>query len=110
MRRPIFLKANHQLESRMHEICQSGSVGGAKSIFVPIPIIAQGLPWEIPTPELALKGLPGTARIGSAFLNRLVCSILSPFRAKRLFRLTQGKPWAKLSCPFGAHFGQYDRR
>ena len=25
----------------------------------------------------------------------------SPFRAKRLFRLTQGKPWAKLSCPFG---------
>ena len=28
---PIFLKANHQLESRMHEICQSGSVGGAKS-------------------------------------------------------------------------------
>src|SRR3984957_17450263 len=27
---PIFLKANHQLESRMHEICQSGSVGGAK--------------------------------------------------------------------------------
>jgi hypothetical protein len=26
----------------------------------------------------------------------------SPFRAKRLFRLTQGKPWAKFSCPFGA--------
>jgi hypothetical protein len=25
-----------------------------------------------------------------------------PFTAKRLFRLTQGKPWAKLSCPFGA--------
>jgi hypothetical protein len=25
-----------------------------------------------------------------------------PFRAKRLFWLTQGKPWAKLSCPFGA--------
>jgi hypothetical protein len=28
--------------------------------------------------------------------------ISSPFRAKRLFWLTQGKPWAKLSCPFGA--------
>src|ERR1700722_4479760 len=25
-----------------------------------------------------------------------------PFRAKRLFPLTEGKPWAKLSCPFGA--------
>jgi hypothetical protein len=23
-------------------------------------------------------------------------------RAKRLFWLTQGEPWAKLSCPFGA--------
>ena len=28
--------------------------------------------------------------------------ISSPFRAKRSYRLTQGKPWAKLSCPFGA--------
>jgi hypothetical protein len=25
-----------------------------------------------------------------------------PFRAKRLYRLTQGKPWAMFSCPFGA--------
>jgi hypothetical protein len=28
--------------------------------------------------------------------------ISNPFRAKRLFRLTQGKPWANLSRPFGA--------
>jgi hypothetical protein len=28
--------------------------------------------------------------------------ISSPFRAKRLFRLTHGKPWARLSCSFGA--------
>ncbi len=28
--------------------------------------------------------------------------ISSSFRAKRLFRLNQGKSWAKLSCPFGA--------
>jgi hypothetical protein len=28
--------------------------------------------------------------------------IRSPFRVKRLFWLTQGEPWAKLSCPFGA--------
>ena len=36
---PIFLKANHQLESRMPEIGQSGSEGGAKITFVPTPII-----------------------------------------------------------------------
>jgi hypothetical protein len=27
---------------------------------------------------------------------------LSVFSVIRLDRLTQGKPWAKLSCPFGA--------
>jgi hypothetical protein len=32
---PIFLKVNHQLESRMQEICQSGSEGGARLTFVP---------------------------------------------------------------------------
>jgi hypothetical protein len=35
---PIFLKDNHQLESRMQEICQSGSEGGVKRTFVPTPI------------------------------------------------------------------------
>ncbi|MEY2603912.1 MAG: hypothetical protein QOH31_1701 [Verrucomicrobiota bacterium] len=39
---PIFLKVNHQLESRMQEICQSGSEGGAKLTFVPTPISARG--------------------------------------------------------------------
>src|ERR1700719_1114705 len=38
---PIFLKVNHQLESRMQEICQSGSEGGAKPTFVPTPIATQ---------------------------------------------------------------------
>src|ERR1700747_2771189 len=42
---PIFLKVNHQLESRMQEICQSGSEGGAKLTFVPTPILAQALAW-----------------------------------------------------------------
>jgi hypothetical protein len=41
---PTFLKVNHRLESRMQEICQSGSEGGAKRTFVPTPISAQGLP------------------------------------------------------------------
>jgi hypothetical protein len=35
---PIFLKVNHRLESRMPEIGQSGSEGGAKIAFVPTPI------------------------------------------------------------------------
>jgi hypothetical protein len=38
---PIFLKVNHQLESRMQEICQSGSEGGAKPTFVPTPIVSR---------------------------------------------------------------------
>ena len=32
------LEPNYQLESRMREICQSGSEGGAKPTFVPTPI------------------------------------------------------------------------
>ena len=38
---PIFLKVNHQLESRIQEIWQSGSEGGAKPTFVPTPIATQ---------------------------------------------------------------------
>jgi hypothetical protein len=37
------LEPNYQLESRMREICQSGSEGGAKLTFVPTPILAQAL-------------------------------------------------------------------
>ena len=36
------LEPNYQLESRMREICQSGSEGGAKLTFVPTPILAKG--------------------------------------------------------------------
>jgi len=39
------LEPNYQLESRMREICQSGSEGGAKLTFVPTPILAQALAW-----------------------------------------------------------------
>jgi hypothetical protein len=37
---PIFLKVNHQLESRKREIRPFGSEGGAKLSFVPTPISA----------------------------------------------------------------------
>jgi hypothetical protein len=40
--------------------------------------IAQGLPWVIPSPELALKGRQGTARIGSKPLNRIASAFLAP--------------------------------
>src|SRR5271165_4843979 len=36
---PIFLKANHQLESRVPEIGLLGSEGGATSSVVPTPIM-----------------------------------------------------------------------
>src|ERR1700732_4542803 len=39
---PIFLKVNHQLESRTQEIWQSGSEGGGASAL-PTPILAQAL-------------------------------------------------------------------
>ena len=38
LRRSISSGVNYQLESRMQEICQSGSEGGAKPTFVPTPI------------------------------------------------------------------------
>ena len=52
---------------------------------------------------------PEGARYGENRLRtfeRDLMRISSPFRAKPLFRLTHGKPWAMLSCPFRA----YDRR
>ena len=52
---PIFLKVNHQLESRIQEIWQSGSEGGGASAL-PTPIIAQGLPWVIPRHPISPEG------------------------------------------------------
>jgi hypothetical protein len=93
--------ASHGL--RGGECVQSVARSGQESI-------AQGLPWVIPSVEFALKGSPDTARIGSKPLNRLACEFLAPSGRNVNFPLTQGKPWAKLSCPFGAGpFGPYDR-
>src|SRR4029077_8068539 len=51
LRRSISSGVNHQLESRMQEICQSGSEGGAKHSFVPTPISAQAKAWaKFPRP------------------------------------------------------------
>jgi hypothetical protein len=64
--------------------------------------IAQGLPW---VNSLSGMSPEGAGRYGENWLRAFepdCVHISSPFSAKRLFRLTQGKPWAKLSCPFGA--------
>jgi hypothetical protein len=75
--------------------------------------IAQGLPWvNSPTgvsPEGA--GRYSENRLRTFEPDRVRISSPFSFRAKRLFRVTQGKPWAKLSCPFGAGpSGRFKRR
>src|ERR1700747_2787222 len=118
---PIFLKVNHQLESRMQEICQSGSEGGAKLTFVPTPISAQALAWV----ALFLRASPVRApdNAGAIHIDRtqiqmtissapsgLVAFIVTPPRLKpglgsqgpsggnRLQSPTRS--WAKLPWPF----------
>jgi hypothetical protein len=77
-------------------LCQSVARSGQKSI-------AQGLPWVNSPAELALKGPPGPARIGSGPLDRMACAFPALSGQNTYFWLTQGTPWAKLSCPFGAY-------
>jgi hypothetical protein len=73
---------------------QSVARSGQKSI-------AQGLPWVSSPRGMSPEGAGryGENRLRAFQPDRL--HISSPFRANRLFRLTQGKPWAELSCPFG---------
>jgi hypothetical protein len=64
--------------------------------------VAQGLPWVALPTRIALKGatIYGDNRLGAFEPVRVRVS--GPFRAKRHFRLTQGKPWAKLFWPLRA--------
>ena len=62
---------------------------------------SQGFPGETPSPCISFEGTE-LARIGSPIFEPDRLRISSPFRAQRLFRLTQGKPWAKF---FFGHFG-----
>ena len=63
--------------------------------------IAQGLPWVIAPTHISPEGAIryGENRLRTFEPDRV--RISSPFRAKRFYRLTQGKPWAKLSCRSG---------
>jgi hypothetical protein len=73
---------------------QSVARSGQKSI-------AQGLSWVSSPRGMSPEGAGryGENRLRALEPDRVHLS--NPFRANRLFRLTQGKPSAKLSCPFG---------
>ncbi len=53
-------------------------------------------------PELALKGPPGTARIGSEPSNRTASAFLAPSGRNVYLALPRVNPGLKFSCPFGA--------
>ena len=64
--------------------------------------IAQGSPWVNSPSGMSPEG---AGRYGGNWLRRSGLDrvhISSPFRAERLFWLTQGKPWAMLSWPLRA--------
>jgi hypothetical protein len=74
----------------MHEICQSGSEGGAKTTFVPTPISAQGFnPGKYSITRFALKGREITW-VNSFYACVLPRLIWRPFRAHRLGAGSQG--------------------
>jgi hypothetical protein len=64
--------------------------------------LAQGLPWVTSPAGLSPEGAGMNVenRLRTSELDRV--HISSPFRADRLFCLTQGKPWAMLSWPLRA--------
>ena len=62
--------------------------------------LAQGLPWVLGLSPEALKGAPLTRRPGNQSRNAGAPSGLATLK-----RVSQGKPWAKFSCPFGAKNG-----
>jgi hypothetical protein len=74
----------------MHEICQSGSEGGAKTTFVPTPISAQGFnPGNRHPERRALKGrqIERTKHTKARYNcnNVSIARSSRPFRANRLF-------------------------
>jgi len=91
---PIFLKVNHQLESRMQEICQSGSEGGAKLSFVPTPISAQGFNQvstlgrachQVARPERAQERIRIGCSLYRNHIRLLAIPNLPPFQGGSLF-------------------------
>jgi hypothetical protein len=80
------------------------------SIIWPFPICgpkfpkkpSPGFTLEIPPIRISPEGGASFARISSEPLNRVSFPSQAPSGQNVYFRLTQDKPWAKLSSPFGA--------
>jgi hypothetical protein len=72
--------------------------------------IAQGLPWVIPPTELALKGPPGTAGIGSQPLNRIARAFLAPSGRNVYFGLSRVNPGLSFLAPSGRSLRADHRR
>jgi hypothetical protein len=65
--------------------------------------LAQGLPWVSQQDVLCPEGAKGIEMCGRSDLKPILAVPSGPFRAYcGGGKFTQGKPWAKLSCPFGA--------
>jgi hypothetical protein len=64
--------------------------------------LAQGLPWVSQKKMLSPEGAPGRECL-SHDPKAILASWYGPFRADPVGNLTQGKPWAKFSWPFGSH-------
>jgi hypothetical protein len=63
--------------------------------------LAQGLPWVSRYKRFALKGLEIRTRSGSKIRSRFSPYLVAPSGPIRVWAITQGKPWAILSWPFG---------
>jgi hypothetical protein len=93
-----FLHSTLSLDISRNLGCRNGWVFGPKGHGR----IAQGLPWVIAPIRISPEGATSFGKNRIRIVKPHCVGISSPFRAKRLYRLTQGKPWAKLSYPFGA--------
>jgi hypothetical protein len=62
--------------------------------------LAQGLPWVIAPARISPEGATKYEENWLQTFERDRVHIFNPFRANVLYRLTQGKPWAKFSRPF----------
>jgi hypothetical protein len=63
--------------------------------------LAQDLPWVSQNKRFALKGLEMRKGSGSKVRSRFSPYLVAPSGLIRLGGITQGKPWAILSWPFG---------
>src|SRR5215469_6243938 len=101
---PIFLKVNHQLESRMPEIGPSGSEGGAKISFAPTPIdgISTWIAVYSFSPVPVGRPFQGGFRWSFPRPEGLGCSV-KPLRGSLVYK-DQGLGWTNICNRFAAKY------